>query len=97
EEAAQTERATLSVADTAAQEETEKEAEELTAEETEAETEEETEEAAEESAGSSETLETTATGDDGIVAMDVSGIVENCMPSIVAITNVSVEEVESYF
>lgn len=97
EEAAQTERATLSVADTAAQEETEKEAEELTAEETEAETEEETEEAAEESAGSSETLETTATGYDGIVAMDVSGIVENCMPSIVAITNVSVEEVESYF
>ncbi|MDO5346594.1 MAG: trypsin-like peptidase domain-containing protein [Lachnospiraceae bacterium] len=43
------------------------------------------------------TLETTATGEDGIVAMDVSGIVENCMPSIVSITNNSVQEVESYF
>ena len=44
-----------------------------------------------------ETLETTSTGNEGIVAMDVSGIVENCMPSIVSITNKSVQEVESYF
>ena len=43
------------------------------------------------------TLETTVTGEEGIVAMDVSGIVENCMPSIVSITNHSVQEVESYF
>ncbi len=32
-----------------------------------------------------------------IVTTDVSEIVENCMPSIVAITNISVEEVESYY
>lgn len=44
-----------------------------------------------------ETLETTATGEEGITAMDVSGIVENCMPSIVSITNKSVQEVENYF
>jgi serine protease Do len=44
-----------------------------------------------------ETIETTATGEEGITALDVSGIVENCMPSIVAITNRSVQEVESYF
>lgn len=31
-----------------------------------------------------------------IVTTDVSGIVENCMPSIVAINNKSVEEVETY-
>lgn len=44
-----------------------------------------------------ETLETTSTGEDGIIAMDVSAIVENCMPSIVSITNHSVQEVQSYF
>lgn len=44
-----------------------------------------------------ETLETTSTGGEGIIAMDVSGIVENCMPSIVSITNHSVQEVQSYF
>lgn len=43
------------------------------------------------------TLETTSTGEDGIIAMDVSAIVENCMPSIVSITNHSVQEVQSYF
>lgn len=48
-------------------------------------------------AASYETLETTSTGADGIMAIDVSGIVENCMPSIVSITNKSVQEVESYF
>ena len=44
-----------------------------------------------------ETLETTVTGEEGITAMDVSGIVENCMPSIVSITSKSVQEVQSYF
>lgn len=84
----------------AAEEETElaeKETEEETESETEAVTQGEEETEAQEAGGASETLETTATGDNGIVAMDVSGIVENCMPSIVAITNVSVEEVESYY
>lgn len=41
-------------------------------------------------------LETTTTGENGVIAMDVSGIVENCMPSIVAISNKTVQEVESY-
>lgn len=83
---------TLSVADNK-KDETEV-AEEVPAEETEAveETEEEKKEAV-----SYETLETTGTGEEGVVAMDVSGIVENCMPSIVSITNRSVQEVESYF
>ena len=36
-------------------------------------------------------------GDAAIVATDVSDIVENCMPSIVSITEKSVEEVETYF
>ncbi len=44
-----------------------------------------------------ETLETTHTGSEGIIAMDVSAIVENCMPSIVSITQKSVQEIESYF
>lgn len=64
--------------------------------ETETETEKETETEAVEQV-TYETLETTATGDGGISAIDVSGIVENCMPSIVAITNKSVQEVENYF
>lgn len=68
-----------------------------------AEPEEETEAAAEEmeeeqtEAVVYETLETTATGSEGIIALDVSGIVESCMPSIVAITNRTVQEVEDYF
>lgn len=61
------------------------------------ETEAATEELPKASADAAETLETTVTGNDGIVAMDVSGIVENCMPSIVAITNKSVQEVENYY
>ncbi len=36
-------------------------------------------------------------GDVSIVATDVSDIVENCMPSIVSITEKSVEEVETYY
>ncbi len=36
-------------------------------------------------------------GNASIVATDVSEIVENCMPSIVSITEKSVEEVETYF
>lgn len=58
------------------------------------ETEEETET---EAPVSYETLETTATGSDGIIAMDISGVVDNCMPSIVSITQKSVQEIESYF
>ena len=42
-------------------------------------------------------LETTVTGDNLVSALDVSAIVENTMPSIVAITETSVQEVESYF
>lgn len=34
---------------------------------------------------------------DGIVTTDVSKVVENCMPSIVAITGKSVEEIETYY
>lgn len=54
------------------------------------------EEAEKKEAVSYETLETTATGEEGIVALDVSGIVENTMPSIVSITNKSIQEVQSY-
>lgn len=84
----QTEEAT----EEAAQEETETESEA----ESEAETD-ETQAVEIQDVASDVTLETTATGEEGIVAMDVSGIVENCMPSIVSITNNSVQEVESYF
>lgn len=34
---------------------------------------------------------------DGIVTTDVSAVVENCMPSIVAITGKSVEDIETYY
>lgn len=34
---------------------------------------------------------------DGIVTTDVSTVVENCMPSIVAITGKSVEDIETYY
>lgn len=34
---------------------------------------------------------------DGIVTTDVSQVVENCMPSIVAITSKTVEEIETYY
>lgn len=42
-------------------------------------------------------LETTGAGDAKVTAIDVSGIVEECMPSIVTISEKSVEEVEDYF
>lgn len=80
-------------------EETAASEEETSAEETSSEgSQEETtaEEEAEKEAVSYETLETTATGEEGIVALDVSGIVENTMPSIVSITNKSIQEVQSY-
>ena len=70
------------------------------AQETEEETETETEakeEAPETEAVEYETLETTATGENAINAIDVSNVVENSMPSIVSITKRSVQEVESYF
>lgn len=84
----------------AAASEEETAAEEETAEEQKEETEETQEETAKEEekkeAVSYETLETTVTGEEGIVALDVSGIVENTMPSIVSITNKSIQEVQSY-
>ena len=42
-------------------------------------------------------LETTSSGDAAVTAIDVTQIVEDTMPSIVAITATSVQEVESYF
>ena len=44
-----------------------------------------------------ETLETTKTDEAALSAIDVSSVVENTMPSIVAITGTSVQKVESYF
>ncbi len=44
-----------------------------------------------------ETLETTGVGESQIVAVDVSGIVDAVMPSIVAITATSVEQVQDFF
>ena len=44
-----------------------------------------------------ETLETTKTDEAAIRAIDVSDIVTNTMPSIVAITGTSIQQVESYF
>ncbi len=53
----------------------------------------------EETSGTEETdrIPAAEISSDSIVTTDVSEIVENCMPSIVAITNISVEEVESYY
>lgn len=42
-------------------------------------------------------LETTGGKDAKVTAIDVSGIVEECMPSIVTISEKSVQEVEDYF
>lgn len=42
-------------------------------------------------------LETTNSSDAAITAIDVSGIVEECMPSIVTISEKSVQEVQDYF
>ena len=44
-----------------------------------------------------ETLETTKTGETAVKAVDVSELVENTMPSIVAITTSTVQEVESFY
>ncbi len=89
----ETQGVTLNIADSdekGAETELQSEAAEAKAEETETEAETETEK------------ETFAdidrvSGDLSIVATDVSDIVENCMPSIVSITEKSVEEVETYF
>ncbi len=64
------------------------------AEETEAETEEKTTEAP---AKTFDQLETTGSTAEAIHATDVSDIVKNSMPSIVAITTTQMEKVESYF
>lgn len=64
--------------------------------EEEAETETETEEQTE-AKKEYETIETTRTEDKALMALDVSGVVENTMPSIVAITGTTVQEVQSYF
>ncbi len=42
-------------------------------------------------------IENVETGDNAIVATDVSGIVEDCMPSIVAVDTKGVEEVQMYY
>ena len=60
----------------------------------------ETEEAAQEQTEEKkvyEQLETTNTSDAQITAIDVSGVVEAVMPSIVTVTEKSVQEVETYF
>ena len=92
-------RITLNVADdekSGSEEETEAKAETAA----EAETDDETET---EALTETETKETYATIEgaksvsDGIVTTDVSAVVENCMPSIVAITGKSVEDIETYY
>lgn len=42
-------------------------------------------------------IESVTADESMIITTDVSGIVESCMPSIVSITNKSVEEVETYY
>ncbi len=59
-----------------------------------AETESETEEKQKETFAE---IDRVQSGDAAIIATDVSDIVESCMPSIVSITEKSVEEVETYF
>lgn len=59
--------------------------------------EEETDEADEDDNKTYPQLETTAGKDAAVTAIDVSGIVEECMPSIVTISEKSVQEVEDYF
>lgn len=86
-------RITLNVADgsdEASEEEEESEKEPETAEETETETETEAKEVF-------DSIASVETGEEKIMAMDVSEVVENCMPSIVSINEKSVEEVETYF
>ena len=57
----------------------------------------ETEEAEKEEKKEYDQLETTNTSDAAITAIDVSGIVEAVMPSIVTVTEKSVQEVETFF
>ena len=59
--------------------------------------EENTQAEAEEAPVNYEKLSTTGSVLDGISAIDVSAIVENCMPSIVSVTNVSVQEIRDFF
>lgn len=79
---------TLSIAD---DDRTEDEAGE---DETETETEAETEPEQKETFAAIDTVNAES---GAIVTTDVSGIVENCMPSIVSINNKSVEEIETYY
>ncbi len=78
---------------------TTEETEEAVEEETAAETEEEpqTADGQDKESGTGEMIAEVESSSGSIVTTDVSQIVENCMPSIVAITNISVEEVESYY
>ncbi len=71
--------------------------EEAAEEETDAETETESETQEQTEPVVYDQLETTSTKDTAIVTTDVSEIVANTMPSIVAVTGKSVQEVESYF
>ena len=92
-------RITLNVADDekpGSEEETEAKTE-LTAE---AETDDETETEVQTETETKETyasIEGAKSVSDGIVTTDVSAVVENCMPSIVAITGKSVEDIETYY
>ena len=94
-------RITLNVADDekpGSEEETEAKtepaAEAETDDETETETEVQTETQTKETYASIEGAKSVS---DGIVTTDVSAVVENCMPSIVAITGKSVEDIETYY
>lgn len=66
-------------------------------EETQEDAEEETEAQTEQPKKSFNKIENVETGDTAIVTTDVSDIVENCMPSIVAIDTKGVEEVQMYY
>ncbi len=103
-------RITLNVADDAKEDETEEAAGETetpeaetdgTGEETDTEEEtekSETEETEEETEKRTfEAIGSVDVGDAQIITMDVSAIVEACMPSIVSITNKAVQEVETYY
>ena len=92
-------RITLNVADdekTGSEEETEAKTESAA----EAETDDETETEVQTETETKETyasIEGAKSVSDGIVTTDVSAVVENCMPSIVAITGKSVEDIETYY
>ena len=90
-------RITLNVADDekpGSEEETEAKTEPAAEAETDAETEVQTETETKETYASIEGAKSVS---DGIVTTDVSAVVENCMPSIVAITGKSVEDIETYY